>query len=228
MADHVNSAGTDEGLWCFLETLLADGQAVVAPGTPAQVDDAALGVLARWEQQARVELAGDAPEFVPAAAGWAAVMVYNACQFVVCRDISAEEVARAFASRLSVARSPSTDWSVDLLFRQLPDVFGLARHLSRNDPLVHELRVLAAAWPLSSVGVGDLGDLKLDSFIGHAALRQLYADRIVAASDLSRLGDARVDTVLREALGAHQELCPELARRLFPQASTLSRPSPNT
>jgi hypothetical protein len=225
MSDDFNNADTEEGLSSFLQTLLTDGRAVVAGETTPQVDDAVLGILAAWEQNARLELPGDAPGFLPAAALWAAKMIQSACRFVVCRDLGAEEITAAFQRKVPAARSPSTDWSVDILFRQLPDVFRLARHLSPTDPLVRELQALAADWPLSSAGVGDLGRLKLDSFIAHAALRQLYADRILAAGDVSRLGDVRVDALLREALGAHPELCPAIARRLFPEEPAPLQPS---
>ncbi len=218
MPEHVNSnAEGTEGLSHFLERFLNQGEAAVAAGGAPPVDDRALGVLAEWEQNARLELAGDPPEFISAAAGWAAIMVYDACRFVVCRDVSAEEVAAAFARKPPVARSPAVDWSVDVVLRQLPEVFRLARHLSPNDPLVKELQALAAVWPLSSVGITGLENLDLDSFIGHPALRQLYADRILAAEDVSRLGAPRCDAVLREALGAYHELSPTIARRLFPE-----------
>jgi len=53
------------------------------------------------------------------------------------------------------------------------------------------------------------------TFIEDAGLRRLYADRIVAAGDVSRLGDARVDEVLRADLGMHRDLAPAIASKLF-------------
>jgi hypothetical protein len=91
--------------------------------------------------------------------------------------------------------------------------------LSNGDPLVQELKKLAAAWPLSSVGVSDLTDLNLDTFIGHPALGRLYADRVVAAAETSRLGDPRVDDLLRADLGIHRDLAPEIANRVFGKES---------
>jgi hypothetical protein len=60
-----------------------------------------------------------------------------------------------------------------------------------------------------------VGNLELGSFIGHPALRRIYADRIIAAGDTSRLGDPRVDEVLRADLGMHRELAPAVASGLF-------------
>jgi hypothetical protein len=46
-------------------------------------------------------------------------------------------------------------------------------------------------------------------------LRRLYADRIIAEGDISRLGDVRVDEMLRGDFGIHRELAPVLAAKLF-------------
>jgi len=80
---------------------------------------------------------------------------------------------------------------------------------------VAELCRLAREWPLSSVGVRDLGGqcdpAQLTEIAGHASLRQLYTDRIVARRDLGRLGHPGVREGVREALGLFDALCPELA-----------------
>jgi len=83
--------------------------------------------------------------------------------------------------------------------------------------LLDELKTLATAWPLSSVGIPSLADLNLDSFINDETLSRLYVDRIIATNDLSRLGHPRVDELLRAALGLHRTLAPDLALRLFPE-----------
>jgi hypothetical protein len=57
--------------------------------------------------------------------------------------------------------------------------------------------------------------LKLDSFLGDPALRRLYADRVLACGDTSRLGDARLDDLLRGDLGIHRDLAPEIAGKLL-------------
>jgi hypothetical protein len=46
-------------------------------------------------------------------------------------------------------------------------------------------------------------------------LRRLYADRVLAAVDLSRLGDTRLEDCLRADLGLHRERSTVLAGRLF-------------
>ena len=77
------------------------------------------------------------------------------------------------------------------------------------------MKQVAAAWPLSSAGIVSLGNILLDSFAADAALRRLYADRIIATADTTRLGDQQMDELLRADLGAHHDLAPMIAAKLF-------------
>lgn len=199
----------------FLQALAHDGRIVVSPEPITAPDESVLSVVLELNQRGQSELAGEGPGFSSDTALWAATLLYQICQFIVCRDIGEGQIAAAFASECPAARGPETDWSADLLFRHLPALYRLAQQLSNGDPLVQELKKLAAAWPLSSVGISDLSGLNLDTFITHPALGRLYADRVVAAADSSRLGDPRVDELLRADLGIHRELAPEIASRIF-------------
>ena len=215
--------GSEFSLARFLEVLNADGRAIVSPipleplSAEAAANEPALPLLHQLDTRHRLELAGEEPSLSEPAALWAARMLYYICQFIVCREIGEPEIKAVFARHCPALRGPATDWSVDLLLRHLPALFRSAKHLSNADPLLDEMRTLAAAWPLSSVGIPGLSDFNVDSFIEHPALAGLYVDRIIATTDLSRLGEARVDELLREALGFHRSLAPELALRLFPQ-----------
>ena len=208
--------GSASALAAFLQALAQDGRGLVF----GQVDDSthqqALEVLAEIDRRARGELGHEAPVFRADAALWAATLFYEGCRFSVCRDIGEEMVVATLSRPCPVAADPDTAWSVDLTFRQLPILFRFARQLSSADPLVSALKQLAIDWPLSSVGIGELGDVKIDSFISHPALRRLYADRIMAAGDVTRLGDSRVDDLLRADLGIHRELAPHMTAKLFP------------
>jgi len=155
------------------------------------------------------------PDFSPAVALWAARLFYNLCQFTVCRDIGEERVVAACRVSCPSPRGAETDWSADLVLRHLPQLYQLAQHLSNADPLTHHLREIAAAWALSSVGIANLENVQVDSFINHSGLCRLYADRIISEGDTSRLGDARVEEILRGDFGVHRELAPTLAARLF-------------
>jgi hypothetical protein len=205
------------GLASFIEALTHDGRVVVSAEPLTSMDESAVSRLLELNQRAQSELSGAAPDFSAEAAVWAATLLYQICQFVVCRDIGEAQIAAAFALECPAPRGPSTDWSADLTLRHLPALFRLTRHLSNGDPLVQELKTLAAAWPLSSVGVPDLPPPNLDSFASHPALARLYADRIIAAGEASRLGNALIDDLLRADLGIHHHLAPELATKLFPK-----------
>jgi hypothetical protein len=199
----------------FVHALANDGRIVVSSEPIAAPDESAVSELVKLNQRAQSELAGEPPDFSAETALWAANLLYQICQFAVCRDIGEAQIAAAFAHECPIARGPATDWSADILLRHLPALIRLAQQLSNGDPLVQDLKKVAAAWPLSSVGVPELADLNLETFIAHASLARLYADRIIAAADTSRLGEPRVDELLRADLGIHRDLAPEIAKRLF-------------
>jgi hypothetical protein len=202
-----------------LAALVEEGRAVISPGSLPEDDHNALTALEEIAACDRDSLAFELPEFSPEAALWSARLFYQLCQFIALRDIGEDKINAACAVACPVPRCPSTDWTVDLVQRHLPGLFHIARNLSNADPLVEHLRQIARTWPLSSVGIPGLGEIQLDSFLGHPALRRLYADRIQAANDASRLGDASVDDVLRADIGIHRDLAPFLAARLFPQST---------
>jgi len=215
----LTSSEAGPSLASFLQALAHHGRIVVSPEPIAAPDESALSVVVELNQRAQAELAGEGTGFSSETALWAATLLYQICQFIVCRDIGEGQIAAAFAQECPASRGPEADWSADIFFRHLPALFRLAQQLSNGDPLVQELKKLAAAWPLSSVGVSDLTGLNLDTFIGHAALGRLYADRVVAAADTGRLGDPRVDDLLRADLGIHRELAPVIANRIFGKES---------
>ena len=75
--------------------------------------------------------------------------------------------------------SPSVCYSADLSLRYLPDLLSLAKGIASDDPLVHGLHAICRSWPLSSVGVPDVGELDTGAFLSHPTLRRLYVDRII-------------------------------------------------
>jgi hypothetical protein len=203
------------GLGSFVKSLAEEGRAEVGAGPLADDSASAPDALRQLDEMARAELGIPAPPFSAEAALWAARLFYHLCQFTVCRDIGEERIKTACGVACPEPRGPTVDWSADLTLRHLPRLFQFALHLSNADPLVQQMRLIAAAWPLSSVGIAGLVALPLDSFITHTALRRLYADRVIAQGDLSRLGDAQVDDLLRADLGMHRELAPAIAEKLF-------------
>jgi hypothetical protein len=137
---------------------------------------------------------------------------------MVARDLGEQDIATVFAVRCPAEPSPRTDYSADLFFRYLPGVADFIERLSPGDPLLARVASLAAEWPLSTPGMKLAGAAtaeRVEAFIGHAGLRRLYADRVLAAGDASRLGEhPKLAEALREAIGAHPELAPDLAEKL--------------
>jgi hypothetical protein len=119
----------------------------------------------------------------------------------VYREIDVAMLARRFAVVCPPAPAASRHYSVDVVFRLLPDLWGLARAVSERDPLMNHLRTLATAWPLSSVGVPNVVECDVSVIRGHASLLRMYADRVIAWQDVSRLDDPRVRATIREAIG---------------------------
>jgi len=202
-------------LTLFLKGLLEDGRALVSAAPLVGDAPAATGVLRELDQRAREELGIKVPPFSPDAALWAARLTYHLAQFTVCRDIGQEQIDVVCNVPCPSAKIPEAVWSVDLTLRQLPRLFRLARHLSGGDPLVKHMERIAAEWPLSSVGISAVKSADVSIINGHPALARLYADRIFAEGDVSRLGDPSIDNSLRRDLGMHRGLAPALAQRLF-------------
>ena len=148
-------------------------------------------------------------------AAWAMMTLFEGARCLVFRELDEASVRRRLSAPCPQKPSASTAYSVDLAMRHLPHLLDLARGLSEEDCLVTCLRALARSWPLSSVGAVKVGPVDPGRFIGNAALRQMYVDRIIETQDITRLSDARVATAVHQALGVHAEtLSPKLAEAL--------------
>jgi|SRR4051812_34423668 hypothetical protein len=202
-------------LTLFLKGLLEHGQALVSAMPLAENAAEAEAALREINQCAREELALDAPPFVSDAAIWGARLTYHLAQFTVCRDIGQEQIDATCNIPCPAPKSAGTIWSVDLTLRHLPRIFQLARHLSGGDPLVTQMARIAREWPLSSVGVAGVADADITLIIEYPALARLYADRIFAENDATRLGHVMLDDALRRDIGIHRGLAPSLAQKLF-------------
>jgi hypothetical protein len=132
-------------LGTFLAELFENGRPKVPPPDELAEEELreAERVLVEFERHYRREMPGTPPALVVPPARWAAVEWFRVCQFLVFRDVDAELATRVLAIPCPAPRSPSTDYSVDLTFRFLPDVLKLARAAAAGDPLVVELMARA-------------------------------------------------------------------------------------
>ena len=192
----------------FVQSLLESGRVTVPndDSPPENLDQA----VAELDRAARLEMAFDPPALSVPVAAWALRLLYTACQALVFREIEGDTVRPALAQPCPEVPSPRACYSADLSLRYVPDLIALARGIAPDDPLVAGLTGLARAWPLSSIGVADLGEVDPAPFLDHPSLRQLYVDRIIERGDASRLAHPDVGAAVREALGAFPELAPKL------------------
>jgi hypothetical protein len=168
----------------FLGQLLSTGAVVFRqpPTPPDQERAAATDLLQRHFEVDRLEVAGPPLPFRPAVAFAAAVLVRDACWFLVCHNEPPEEVARRTA--LPAPASAADHLSADLTLRFLPNITRRARLISPADALPGLLATVLRRWPLSGVlaeeaDVAD-GPLTPPTFDDHPGLLLLYAERLAA------------------------------------------------
>lgn len=211
------------GLREFLSALFEHGHvraAAIAEEGKNASDEALNAVLEDCHRTTRMEFPGEPPEFLLPQARWAAEQFYRACQLCVFRDAGPEVVEAALSVRCPASPAAAQHYSVDLVFRFLPDLMRHATTASPSDPLVAHLRSWAVEWPLSSVGIPDVEDgADLGPIVEHPGLLRLYVDRIVARGDARRLTHQKVSSAVRAALGEYRQLAPALAAVLAAQHS---------
>jgi hypothetical protein len=150
-----------------------------------------------------LELSGRAPQFHATAALWAASWLYRAVQLALLRDAGDEkvnELLMPFDGEITA----ETIYSVDLCFRYLPDLLGLAKGLAPDDVLVKRLQEAAVQWPFSSVSMPVDVETGIDIILSNDCLCQTYIDRIIASRDIKRSNNELVNERIREALGDHR------------------------
>ncbi len=118
------------------------------------------------------ELTGMVPSFHGNAAVWAAGFLYRAVQLVMLRDLG-EEVVNDLLTPYEGHVIPETILSVDLSFRYIPNLMGLAKGLAPEDVLVKRLQDAARQWPFSSVGMKVEGEMNIDVIINNPVCEEL-------------------------------------------------------
>lgn len=201
----------------FFSSLFEDG--VVSVPEIGLISDADLQsaneTLVEFETQYRLEMPLEMPSFSVPDAQHAAFCFFRACQFAVSRDASPELINTEFERLSELSDTPQTHYSVDLIFRFLPDLFRLSQSAMKEDPLVQHLYDWAIRWPLSSVGISDLQTpVRIDGFSESPGLMRLYCDRIITTGDISRLDTPQVRTLVEASWGMYPELAPHISKLL--------------
>jgi hypothetical protein len=192
----------------FIQDIIQHGKVVVEGNvTPFTDDDiqAAIHRLYGYYEQQKQELTATVPAFDAAAAIWAAGFLYRAVQLVMLRDLG-EEAVNGLLTPYNDVISPEAILSVDLSFRYLPNLMGLAKGLAPEDVLVKRLREAAVQWPFSSVGMKMDEELNIDVIMNNTCVRRAYIDRIITARDIKRCNNTQVNEYIQEALGDHRHV----------------------
>jgi hypothetical protein len=183
--------------------------------------DGLVAALQQLDEIVRIDGPSDLPELDLDAAVWGVARLHAACVLLAHRDHGVEVIEQQMLAACPSAWSaPATHYSVDLSLRHLPDVWRLARGMAPADPLLAALRGLGARWPLSSVGLPQLGDVDSQPVLANAGLRRMYVDRILRREDKERAQDPAVAAAVEAGLGEHREF----ARSVLAVHDELTRP----
>jgi hypothetical protein len=201
----------------FLSALFEHGRVAVAhPQEHVASDDVARarGLLEERAAIVALEFPGEPPPLNLPAAVWAAMTLYRGCQLAIYRELDAGAIEELLAEPCPTAEPASRQYSADVALVFLPDLIRQSTRAAADDPLVAKLRLLAAQWPLSSVGVQQIEPQHVDELAAHPGLLQHYIDRILARKDWPRLAHPAVRTAALAALGAFAAQWPEAAKHL--------------
>ena len=199
-------------LGTFLLRLQGSGQVRVDRDPPPPGDAAA--VLREFDAAVRSDAPSCWPQLDLPVAMWAAERLYAGCALFVHRDLGTD----AIDSRLRVpcpspAGAATTHASADLALCHLGELLRLARGVAPGDPLLVALREIGAAFPLSSVGIPQLGELDavaIRTIADDPGLRGCYVDRILRHDDAGRVGEPRIARAIAAAVGEQRQLAATL------------------
>ncbi|MEM1297030.1 MAG: hypothetical protein AAGH89_16815 [Verrucomicrobiota bacterium] len=163
--------------------------------------------LRKMDERRRLEMAHTPPPLNCEAAIWAARRVARVCQFLVYREIPAEQIEEDFKDACPNQKGASQSYSVDLTMVWLPELLRRAHNIASADPMIIPLQQLAWEWPLSSVGIGlqvqkSEAEPDLTPILGDASLLQLYVDRIIKTQDETRLYHPIIANAVNDARGS--------------------------
>jgi hypothetical protein len=141
------------------------------------------------------------PVFDAAAALWGAKTVYTAAQLLLYRKQQSKELP-LLVQEYTGNQTAAAILSADLCLRFLPDILEQARRIDPEDALVIVLEARLMRWHYSGIACythKEPPDMKV--VFSNAALRQLYADRVIACRQrqLAQLQELAAD--VKAAMG---------------------------
>ncbi|MCE3227288.1 MAG: hypothetical protein K0S32_1839 [Bacteroidetes bacterium] len=167
-----------------------------------------VSILKNIYEQSKSEMPSGVPEFDADAALWGSMILYRCIQFVMIRNLEAEEIEKRITDFKSES-TPSSVYSADLCLRYLPDVLRFAVSLAPDDPLVVRIKQLAEQWPFSSVGIKTNPETESSVSFDNRSLMKSYVDRIIDKKDLSKINNNNLKEEVEAVLGNYsKELWP--------------------
>jgi len=168
---------------------------------PVAAPETSIDAIANWLSRAEAEYRNQLPSVPPAldlsSAVWAAQQFYRAAQLMVYQELGDEFILTGLEteptddSRFSDAdKAPeiaSIHYSVDLLFRFLPDLERLTKAASSTDPLLKQIDAWAERWPLSSARMKRPAEIqeKMEPILRDRCLRIMYIERVLDGGPVS-------------------------------------------
>jgi len=205
----------------FISNLFEKGEIIVnkdfSPFSDMDKLDAT-NYLHQIYDQDKLELPYQAPEFLAVASIWGANYLYRTIQCTVIRELEEEKV-KELLPKYEGEKTASAIYSVDLVFRYLPDLLNLAKGISPDDILVKELKTTAHEWCFSTVGIELDETIRLDEILDNPCLRMVYVERILKANDLKRMNDDRLLVIANEILGTHTNILAPKFKSLLQKAN---------
>jgi len=157
--------------------------------------------LVDWLQKAEAEYRKQLPSAPPpldiGSAIWAVQQFYRASQLLVHRELGEEFIQNGLETEPMEAPMPSIGaaahaiasihYSVDLLFRFVPDLQRIATATSSSDPLLVTIDAWAERWPLSAARIQNQNVCpeKLEPILLNRCLRIMYIERVLDRSPFS-------------------------------------------
>lgn len=200
-------------------TLFETGEVALARSAARSNVDEERMFLSGAELVWRANIAGKPPKFDTVIAHTASRVLLALCQAVIYRETEIHDLTKLLSETnlpTGPAHSddPSAHYSVDLLFRFLPQVIQRAKRISESDALIPLMLDVLRPWPLSSIGVRELcppvSCPSLQPILCNKSLWRMYVDRIISKQDIERLQHSEARAAVASAIGPFGWLSPEM------------------
>lgn len=128
-----------------------------------------------------------APAFDPAAAVWAARIVYNASQLLLNRDKMSKDAVELILP-FTGNYTPSVILSADLTLRFMPQIISEGHFINPDDPVILVVTEIMEKWPYSNVSqVSKINPENLEVLNSNDCLCQLFIDRVIRTKSIKFL-----------------------------------------